>query len=208
MAIGAAIVSVAMSVRGAKQQRRAGRAAQTAAEEGARGIEAETETNIAQAKRSQAQTMGTAVAMAAARGAKFDARKISRVQFSEGGTKEERVKVGIKQVGTTKPRYSGRNQPTGEPQQDIYEDVYETREVEQDYGKQVAGAAEGGSAFTYLKEMKRSFATDIGYMSEAGRSRARVARMGGKVAAAQAKAGATASYASAFSTASSAFRSS
>ncbi len=53
--------------------------------------------------------------------------------------------------------------------------------------------------------MRRNFASDIGFMGKAGRSRARVTRIGGQIAMVQAKAQATQSYVSAINSFSSAF---
>ena len=86
MAIGAAIFSGAMALRGARQQRSAGKQAQAAAEVAAQGIEEETEMNIEQTKRMQSQVLGRAKANIAASGIRFDASKIGAVEFSEGGT--------------------------------------------------------------------------------------------------------------------------
>ena len=178
MAIGAAVFSAVMSVGAAAKQRKAGKRAQSAAEEGARGIEAETEMNIGQTRRTQAQTMGLAKANIAASGVRFDASKIAAVEFTEGGTETT-------ETGRVLSAFGGR----------VTRQQTVTTELEG--GEQIAGETEGGSIFTYLKEMKRTFAKDIAWQGKEGRSRARVTRMGGQVAKAQAYAGALASVGSA-----------
>lgn len=195
MAIGAAIFSGIMAVESAKQQRKAGRKAQAAAEEGALGIEAETEMNIEQTRRSQAQTLGLAKANIAASGIRFDASKIGEVTFTEGGTETRSVKTGV----DVEQGYDG-DDPYSRTV-DRYEDV----ELELEGGEQIGGATEGSSIFNYLKEMKREFSKDIAWQGKEGRSRARVARMGGQVAKATAYAGAAGSYANAASSFASAY---
>ncbi len=192
MAIGAAIFSGVMALGGSAQQRRAGKLAQSAAEEGARGIEAETEMNIAQTKRAQAQTLGTAKANIAASGVRFDATKIAAVKFSEGGVEQPYV-AGRPEASTVLDRFGGVGGIAATTLTSA-----QRREVELEGGVQLEGETEGGSVFTYLKEMKRNFATDIAWQGKEGRSRARVTRMGGQVAKAQAYAGALASVGSAF----------
>jgi len=169
-----------MAISGANKQRGAGRRARNAAEENAQAIESETAENIGQMRKTQRQTLGMSKAIIASSGIRFDARKINRLRFSEGGTKTERVKTG------TYTDYSGEDA-----------DTYEDQQVEQGYGEQTQGDIEGSSAFQYLREMRRNFASDIGYMGKAGRSRSRVTRMGGQVAQAQANASATQGYLSA-----------
>ena len=200
MAIGAAIFSTMMSVSAAKKQRRAGRMAQTAAEEGARGIEAETEMNIGQTRRAQAQTMGLAKANVAASGVRFDASKIAAVKFTEQETEASKQEwIEIQEEKTQAYR----------AERDVYhdDDDYEKRlgranrrvaefEAETEV-VQSGGGKKGDSIFTYLTEMKRTFAEDIAYKGKEGKSRAKVARMGGQVARAQAQAGAIASIGSA-----------
>jgi len=173
MAIGAAIFSGVMSLSAAAKQRKASKLAQSAAEEGARGIEAETEMNIGQTRRAQAQTMGLAKANIAASGVRFDASKIAAVEFTEGGVETTITKGAGKGLLS---RFVGR-----------------VTRTELEGGEQIAGETEGGSIFTYLREMKRTFAKDIAWQGKEGRSRARVTRMGGQVAKAQAYAGAMAS---------------
>ena len=192
MAIGAAIFSGVMSLSAAAKQRKAGKLAQSAAEEGARGIEAETEMNIGQTKRAQAQTLGTAKANIASSGVRFDATKIAAVKFTEGGVEERKVEVfggrsgGLGMLGRLGT--SG-----GEGGINLFGGLQRTQVFELEGGEQIAGETEGDSIFTYLKEMKRTFSEDIAWQGKEGRSRARVARMGGQVAKAQAYAGALAS---------------
>lgn len=199
MAIGAAIFSGAMAIRSGRQQRKAGKQAAAAGEEGALGIELETERNIEQTRRSQAQTLGLAKANIAASGIRFDAAKIGEVAFTEGGisTPSGRAAGEARQKATFSFK-GGLNIPA-----QLRKEIT-AKELEG--GIQTAGEAEGGSIFTYLKEMKRNFAEDIAWQGRQGRSRAKVARLGGQVAKATAYAGASASYASAASSFASAYR--
>ena len=187
MAIGGAIFSGVMSLGAASKQRRAGRQAQAAAEEGARGIEAETEMNIEQTRRAQAQTMGLAKANIAASGVRFDATKIAAVEFTEGGVEPTAKDPDSPQLaagdGAMGRAVFGR----------LFGGGATKTETELEGGEQIAGETEGGSVFTYLKEMKRTFAKDIAWQGKEGRSRARVMRMGGQVAKSQAYAGSMAS---------------
>jgi hypothetical protein len=203
MAIGSAIFSGIMAISAGDAQRRAGDKAQSAAEQNALSIESETATNIDQLRRTQGQTLGMAKAIIGASGIKFDARKINRVNFSEGGADITTVRTGF----TTNTDYSG-NAPPPElnPATGEYETpIYQATSKEKSYGEQLSGDLLGSSAFLYLKEMKRNFATDLGFMGKQGRSRAKVTRMGGQVAAMQANAAATSSYASAISSFGSAY---
>lgn len=203
MAIGSAIFSGIMAISAGDAQRRAGYQAQDAAEANAASIEEETAVNVEQLRRTQSQTLGMAKAIIGASGVKFDARKINRVSFSEGGADITKKRTGF----TTNNDYSGDalpkelNPATGE-----YETpIYATTSTEKSYGDQLTGDVLGSSAFLYLKEMKRNFATDLGFTGRQGRSRAKVTRMGGQVAASQANAAATSSYASAVSSFGSAY---
>jgi len=203
MGIETAIFAGIMAMQAGDAQRAAGSKAQSAAEQNAFSIEEETAANIDQLRRSQGQTLGMAKAIIGASGFKFDARKINRVSFSEGGADITRNRTGF----TTNNDYSG-NAPQKElnPATGEYETpIYQATSTEKSYGDQLTGDALGNSAFTYLKEMKRNFATDLGFMGKQGRSRAKVTRMGGQVAAMQANAAATSSYASAVSSFGSAY---
>lgn len=196
MAVGAAVVGGMMSMRGASQQRRAGKQAAAAGEETARGIEAETEMNIEQTRRSQSQTLGLAKANIAASGVRFDASKIAAVEFTEGAT-------GL--AGATGSKIDLKFK-WGGGIGGLIEKVMRQKELDVlEGGIQTAGETTGDSTFNYLREMKREFSKDIAWQTKEGRSRAKVARMGGQVAKAQAYAGATQSYASAISSFGSAY---
>lgn len=204
MAMGAAIFSGVMSVAGARKQRRAGQLAQSAAEEGARGIEAETEMNIGQTRRRQAQTMGLAKANIAASGVRFDASKIAAVKFTEGGTRtttlaEQKGALAEREKGLLRERgILGGVLGGGALSSGLFGKLFNRPfQVEVEGGEQIAGETEGDSIFTYLKEMKSTFSKDIAWQGKEGRSRAKVARMGGQIAKAQAYAGAMASIGSA-----------
>ncbi len=200
----ASVVGGIMAVQAGDAQREAGSKAQSAAEANAASIEEETAINIEQLRRTQGQTLGLTKAIIGASGVKFDARKIGRVSFSEGGVDVTQRRAGF----TTGNDYSG-NAPQEEfnPATGEYETpVYETTTKEKGFGKQLTGETQGSSAFLYLREMKRNFATDLGFMGKQGRSREKVARLGGQVAAAQASAAATSSYASAVTSFGSAFK--
>jgi len=201
MGIGAAIISGVSSYQSGRQQRRAGRQAQAAAEEGALGIEAETEMNIEQTRRSQQQILGRAKANIAASGIRFDASKIAAVEFTEQETEAGREKRAFHEQTLAKLKgrigLKGRRGLAGKiggvMEATIKGTEYETEVV------QTAGATEDSSTFNYLREMKRNFASEISWMGKEGRSRAKVMRMGGQVAKAQAYAGGAQSYASAAS---------
>lgn len=196
MAIGAAIFSGVMSLGAAAQQRKAGKLAASAGEAGAQGIEAETEMNIAQTKRAQAQTLGTAKANIAASGVRFDATKIAAVKFTEGGletTTTENQLAG--RFGAGGLGAGGFGDKFGNKVGGFFGPKSKTTEIEG--GIQTEGETEGDSVFTYLKEMKRNFATDIAWQSKEGRTRAHVTRLGGQAAKASAYAGALASVSSA-----------
>lgn len=176
-----AVVGAVVAVIGLIASHQAAGKARRAANLGADSIMLETAENIKQAKRSQAQTLGIAKASIAASGVKFDASKINDVKFTEGGTR--------------KVEYETReyNEDT-----EMYETVTKTRDEEISQGVQVSGEEKGSSTFNYLREMKKVFAEDLGWMSKQGRERARVARQGGQVAYAQAQANMTSQAAGAY----------
>jgi len=194
-----AIVGIISGVLGMGQTQEAGAKSRAAGEAGARSIIDETRMNVEQTKKVQAQTLGFAKAAIAASGIKFDASKISRVKFAEGGirtgvTTEKEWELG--RIGSPGPEreYTGGTDFTA-AEMLIGGSVFHEKsrdfasyDPSDDYGQQIAGEEEGGSSFTYLREMKKEFAKDIGWQFKQGVSRAKVAQMGGTVAYAQSKA--------------------
>lgn len=199
----AAAAGIFMNVLGMGESAKAGAQARAAGELGAQSIMSETRTNIEQTKKSQAQTLGMAKAIAAASGIKFDARKIAGVKFTEGGLttgKRTEKEWEAGHIGGISPTYSLATEGTLGGTDFTTEEMLiggssfheKSRDVavygaSEDYGRQFAGAAEGDSTFTYLREMKKEFSKDIGWQAKQGASRAKVAQLGGTVAYAQAK---------------------
>ncbi len=203
MAIVGAIVGVVGSLFSGASSLDSAENARYAAELGSRSILDETATNIAQEKRAQNQTYGIAKASAAASGIKFNAAKIDAVKFSEGGYTLRTENRSGWRVSQFMPQNESKKKSSylvpglgvlfgGK---DRWTESYKD---EKPYGQQVAGDTTGGSSFTYLREMKKTFAKDIGWMGKQGRARAEVAKQGGQVAYAQGRAAAVQSGAQAF----------